>query len=194
MEICKIERFQKEIGVSDYLEGYVAVEEFLEYCKACPNYDATWSCPPFDFDVAGYWKQFSRLLVIARKIYLPDGISQEEGFRILGDLKSEMTRELFEMEATNPGSVSLSAGSCSICRNAFGCENESENETGTGNAAPHGCTRSNGQPCRYPDTMRYSIEALGSNVGLTVQKLLGIQLEWMEEGSCRPTSYWWASC
>ena len=30
--------------------------------------------------------------------------------------------------------------------------------------------------------MRYSVEALGGNVGLTVQKLLGIQLEWMEEG------------
>ena len=52
----------------------------------------------------------------------------------------------------------------------------------TGTAAPHGCTRPDGQPCRYPDTMRYSIEALGGNVGLTVQKLLGIQLEWMEEG------------
>lgn len=172
----RIERFQKEMGVSDYLEGYVAIEEFLEYCKACPNYDAIWSCPPFDFDAEGCWRRFSRLQVIARKIYLPDGISQEEGFRILGDLKSEMTRELFEMEATNPGSVSLSAGSCSICRNESGC------------------TRPAGQPCRYPQTMRYSIEALGSNVGLTVQKLLGIQLEWMEEGSCRPTSYWWASC
>ena len=39
----RIERFQKEMGVSDYLEGYVAIEEFLEYCKACPNYDAIWS-------------------------------------------------------------------------------------------------------------------------------------------------------
>ncbi len=164
MEKYRIERFQKEIGVSDYLEGYVAVEEFLEYCKACPNYDATWSCPPFDFDVEGYWKQFSRLLVIARKIYLPGGISQEEGFRILEEVKADMSRELFEMEAANPGSVSLSAGSCSICRNESGC------------------TRPAGQPCRYPQTMRYSIEALGGNVGLTVQKLLGLQLEWMEDG------------
>lgn len=182
MEKCRIERFQKEIGVSDYLEGYVAVEEFLEYCKACPNYGVIWSCPPFDFDAEDFWCRFSRLLVIARKIHLPGGISQAEGFRILEEVKADMSRELFEMEAANPGSVSLSAGSCSICRNAFGCETESENETGTGNAAPHGCTRSNGQPCRYPDTMRYSIEALGGNVGLTVQKLLGIQLEWMEEG------------
>ncbi|MDD6816837.1 MAG: DUF2284 domain-containing protein [Firmicutes bacterium] len=182
MEKCRIERFQKEIGVSDYLEGYVAVEEFLEYCKACPNYGVIWSCPPFDFDAEGFWCRFSRLLVIARKIHLPGGISQEEGLRILSDVKADMTRELLELEAANPGSVSLSAGSCSICRKSFGSETESENETVTGTAAPHGCTRPDGQPCRYPDTMRYSIEALGGNVGLTVQKLLGIQLEWMEEG------------
>ena len=49
----RIERFQKEMGVSDYLEGYVAIEEFLENCKACPNYGAIWSCPPFDFDAEG---------------------------------------------------------------------------------------------------------------------------------------------
>ena len=107
----RIERFQKEIGVSDYLEGYVAVEEFLEYCKACPNYDAIWSCPPFDFDAEGCWRRFSRLLVIVRKIHLPGGISQAEGFRILEEVKADMSRELFELEVANPGSVSLSAGS-----------------------------------------------------------------------------------
>lgn len=30
--------------------------------------------------------------------------------------------------------------------------------------------------------MRYSIESIGGNVGLTVSKLLGIQLEWLKEG------------
>ena len=37
-------------------------------------------------------------------------------------------------------------------------------------------------PCRYPETMRYSIESLGGNVGLTIEKLMGLKLEWMEEG------------
>jgi HAD superfamily hydrolase (TIGR01509 family) len=31
--MCRIERFEKEISVPEYPEGYVAVEEFLEYCK-----------------------------------------------------------------------------------------------------------------------------------------------------------------
>ena len=32
-------RYEKEITVKDYLAQYVNVEEFLEYCKACKNYD-----------------------------------------------------------------------------------------------------------------------------------------------------------
>ena len=30
--------------------------------------------------------------------------------------------------------------------------------------------------------MRYSIESLGGNVGLTISKLLKLELEWIEEG------------
>ena len=81
----------------------------------------------------------------------------------MAEVKEKITAELFEMENTHPGSVSLSAGSCSIC--------------GKGN-----CTRPSGKPCRYPDKMRYSIESIGGNVGKTVHDLLGIQLEWIEEG------------
>lgn len=49
--MCRIERFEKEISVAEYLEGYVAVEEFLECCRACPNYEKVWSCPPYDFEI-----------------------------------------------------------------------------------------------------------------------------------------------
>ena len=60
-------------------------------------------------------------------------------------------------------SVSLSAGSCTIC--------------GVGN-----CTRPSGAPCRHAGKIRYSIESLGGNVGLTCRKLMGLQLEWIEDG------------
>ena len=67
------------------------------------------------------------------------------------------------LEERYPGSVSLSAGCCSLCR-------------------PEGCGRASGLACRYPQKMRYSIESLGGNVGLTVSKLMGIELEWVTEG------------
>ena len=76
--------------------------------------------------------------------------------------KARISRELFRLEEKYPGSVSLSAGSCSLCHD--------------------NCTRPDGLPCRYPDKLRYSIESLGGNVGLTLSQCMGIDLEWMEEG------------
>jgi len=180
--MTRIEKFQEEISVHEYIEGFVAVEEFLEACKACPNFGRVWSCPPYDFDVLEYWNRFKRFRVIARKIYL-DGIStQEEAAVLLASVKDDMSAELYELERQVPESVSLSAGSCSLCR---GLQEEPQTESEEKPYVSLGgscCTRAEGQPCRCQEKMRYSIESLGGNVGLTCRKLMGIQLEWVEEG------------
>lgn len=159
----KIDTFEKTISVADYLEGYVNVEEFLECCKACENYDRKWCCPSFDFDpVEDYWKKYGSLLVVGKKMCLSE--EEKQGWQtLMKQVKAELTEDLFAEEEKHPGSVSLSAGSCSIC----GEDN---------------CTKKDGMPCRSPEKMRYSIEALGGNVGLTASKLLGIRLQWIEEG------------
>lgn len=158
------ERYTADISVEEYIEKYVAVEEFLECCKACPNYDKKWSCPSYDFDVLEYWKKYDTAYFIAEKIifdeeYVGKEVSADD---VVEEVKQKLTDELFGMEAANPGSISLSAGSCSLCT--------------------QGCSRTEGMPCRYPDKMRYSIESLGGNVGLTISKLMGIEIEWMQEG------------
>lgn len=167
----RTERYYAAIPVADYLEGYVDVDTFLECCKACPSYDHKWSCPSYDFDVLEYWKKYETLDLTAVKIlfdedYAGKKFSKEELDRImensLGKVKAELSDELLAREKEIPGSVSLSAGSCIRCKN--------------------GCTRGDGEPCRFPDKLRYSIESLGGNVGLTISKLMGIELEWMEEG------------
>lgn len=158
-----IDKFEKTIDVADYVEGYVNVAEFEEYCKECPNYGTVWSCPPYSFDAETYWKDYSELLVVARKINFQGEVSQEESYQIMKEVKADMAKELYELEAKTPGSISLSAGSCDLC-------------------SEEGCTRKEGLPCRFPEKMRYSIESIGGNVGLTVSKLLGIRLEWIEEG------------
>ena len=159
----RTEKKECTVKVSEYIENYVNVEEFLEYCKSCPNYGNVWSCPPYDFSPEDYWKEFSSLYLTARKIIFDKEVSQEECGDILLEVKGEMSRELYEMEEQFPGSVALSAGSCNLCRDM-------------------GCGRKSGLPCRYPEKMRYSIESIGGNVGLTVSKLMGIELEWIEEG------------
>ena len=158
-----LKRFQKKVSVEEYIKGYVNVAEFLEYCRQCPNYDKVWSCPGHDFDPEEYWRAYSSLNLLGYKINFDGTETENRCMEIMAEVKRNLAEELFEMEKAYPGSESLSAGSCSTC-------------------GKDGCTRPSGKPCRYPDKMRYSIEALGGNVGKTVHDLLGIELEWIEEG------------
>lgn len=91
--------------------------------------------------------------------------TQQEMQKILDDVllleKQKLSDMLLEKESEYPGSVSLSAGCCRKCRE---------------------CTRTQGGACRQPEKLRYSIESLGGNVGMTIDKLMGIRLEWVEEG------------
>ncbi len=157
-----IETYKKEIDTITYVNEYVNVEEFLQMCKQCPNYNNVWTCPPFDFSPEGYWKQYSILEVIAKKIILEPEEKNEGWETIIAQVKKDLTEELFSMEKEIPGSISLSAGHCEECGEV--------------------CLRKENKPCCNKGRMRYSIEALGGNVGLTIQKLMGLKLEWVTEG------------
>ncbi len=166
-----VKRHKAEIAVDEYLEGYVDIDGFLECCRECPNYNNVWACPPFGFSPEEYWKQYDTLEVYAQEIifseeYAGKHFSESEMSEIMEQsikvVKNELTSELYELEKEYPGSVSLSAGSCSLCA--------------------EGCTRKDGKECRFPEKQRYSIEALGGNVGLTISRLMGIEIEWVKEG------------
>ena len=141
--IYTTDRFEAIVSVDHYLEEYVDVETFLDACKACPNYGKIWSCPSYDFDVIEYWKQFKTLELVAIKIIFDESIAgkeispeqQEEiNKNSIWEVKEQLATELFEKEKEIPGSVSLSAGSCTLCKD--------------------GCTRLKGEQCRYPEKMR----------------------------------------
>lgn len=159
------------IAVPEYIERFVDIPTFLNACKACPNYNHLWSCPPYDFEVEAYWRKYRMLYLYAIRIvfeekYREKAYSPEEMQslldRVLPAQKQRLSDFLMEKEKEIPGSISLSAGCCQKCSG--------------------GCTRDMGRSCRFPETMRYSIESLGGNVGLTIEKLMGLKLEWMEEG------------
>lgn len=167
----KIKQLSGKIQIKEYLEACVNTEEFLEYCKTCSNYGKVWSCPPYDFSVEQYWKNYKTLLLYGKKIIfsremLEREYTQQEVDKVLREIlvreKEKMTEELYRMENENEGSVSLSAGSCTRC-----CK--------------EGCTREQGDKCRHINDLRYSIESLGGNVGLTIRKYLREELLWMEE-------------
>lgn len=164
-------RYQATIPVSDYLREYVDIPTFLECCKKCHNYETKWSCPSYDFDVLEYWQKYrvfdlTAIKIIFDKDYAGKTFPEEELQRIMEAsvhrIKQELSDELLEKEKEYKGSISLSAGSCIRCG---------------GN-----CTRKEKKPCRFPEKLRYSIESLGGNVGLIISRLMGIKLEWIEEG------------
>ena len=164
--------YSSEISVDEYLENYVDIPTFAKACQACPNYNHSWSCPPYDFDVTAYWKRFKTLKLFAHKLtmdpaYLERSYTQEELKELINRIFSEgrdnLSAKVFATEKDYPGSVSLAAGgSCPKCQGH--------------------CSRLDGKPCRFPETLRHSIEALGGNVGLIIEKLMGLKLEWIEEG------------
>ena len=159
----KIETYEKTIGIPQYIEGYVNVEEFLECCRVCDNFDRKWSCPPYDFEpVRDYWEKFTHFHVIGKKMILEEE-DKDNWKNLMKEVKQQLTEELFCEEKKYPGSRALCAGSCTIC-------------------GENNCSKISGETCRFPEKMRYSIESLGGNVGLTASKLLNIKLQWIEEG------------
>ena len=169
----KIENFQAEIPVEEYMKECVDVATFLEFCKECANYGKLWCCPQYTFDVEkDYWNKYRKIQIMGRKLYLPKELTSQSYIKneqrkiteeFLLPYKEELEQEILKLEQDSPGSVSLSSGACLHCKNAE-------------------CTRLSGKPCRFQDKMRYSIESLGGNVGKTVTKYLKQELQWVEEG------------
>ena len=172
-EAERIENFQTDIPIEEYLKECIDVATFLEYCKECSNYGKLWCCPPYNFDVEEeYWKKYRTIRIMGRKLYLPKKLTSQTYEKnaewkvteeFLNPYKEELEQEILIEEQQNPGSVSLSSGACLHCKKA-------------------GCTRLSGKPCRFPDKMRYSIESLGGNVGKTITQYFHQELLWVEEG------------
>lgn len=156
-----LERFETETDIESYINDYVDIDGFLECCKSCPNYGKIWSCPPYDFDPMDIWRAYDRILIVGYRLTFGEDRTEDGMTKVLWEIKQKLAEELYAEEEKFPGSQSLSAGNCQICE---------------------GCAKPEGKPCRFPDKMRYSIESIGGNVGKTISRLCGIEIEWIEDG------------
>lgn len=162
----EVDRREAVVDVADHMRGGVDVERFAKLCAQCPNFGERWSCPPFDFDpVERYWSRYRVMRVLADVIVPERRITIAESVELLADVKMAMLDEMLELECKFPGSVALSAGSCRLCAD---------------------CAKLTGEPCRQPDRMRHSIEALGGDVGLICERYLGLTIEWGKDGHAPP--------
>ena len=155
---------ERTVPLKEFRETLVDVPLFSGYCRDCPHYGRYWSCPPFPFDPESLWGRYDRLMLHAQKVTFSKGRlfpGERRAFeeKELPKIKEDMARELLRREADIPGSLALFPGRCDWCPV---------------------CARTEGKPCRTPDRMRYSIEALGGDCGGALERYFGESLQWAQ--------------
>lgn len=156
-----VQSTEQRVPIAEYLSACVDVEKFIGYCRACRNYGRRWSCPSFDFDPLDLWKRYQAIHIHARVLTPVRGADMTVMMEGLKREKEKLTDALLKMERDTPGSLALSAGSCSLCGS---------------------CTRPEGIPCREPERMRYSIEALGGDLSETMERYFQRPIRWSRNG------------
>ncbi len=161
-DLYSCETLTRTVPLSDILRDLLDVPRFLGYCQDCPHYGQFWSCPPFDFDPMTLWERYEGLLLLVRRVtFAKDRLfpGERRAFEEneLPKIKGAMARELLAMEADRPGSLALFPGRCDWCPV---------------------CARVESKPCRMPDRMRRSIEALGGDCGGIMERFFGQKLQW----------------
>ena len=160
---------QRLVPLSDFIRKYQDRERFIGYCRACPNYETVWSCPPLSFSPEQYFQGYERIAVFCAYITLPAAVREaantpelvrKTGYDIVIRVKKKMEDRLRDMEAQIPHSISLSSGGCNRC-----CR----------------CARRKGEPCRKLDIMRYSLDAFGFDLTAIAKDLFSIELEWCKD-------------
>lgn len=144
----------------------------------CPSYGHSWACPPEAPYLKQEVSQYIKFYLIFVKYNLKEYIEKEKvkypkkseknirnAFFMKNFLRDKLEQEikLFINEHQNSYDEKriLWDGFCRLCSNE----------------KDKGCTYDAGDPCRYPDKMRYSMEAVGIDVTQTV-KNLNFNLEW----------------
>lgn len=162
-EIC--EPAVRTIAVSDYVARFRDVDRFEGLCRGCPNYGTRWGCPPLDY---GSMPPFARWTLV--DIWLLKLVVKGGAGATMDDLKEVLQRErrrwepaLLEREREHGGMAALFTGMCPHCGDIP-------------------CARLAGEPCRHPDRVRPSLEALGFDLGKTAAELFGLPLQWMKDG------------
>ncbi|WP_027406611.1 DUF2284 domain-containing protein [Anaerovibrio sp. RM50] len=164
-----VEYHTNHITISDFRGKYQNQEKFMAFCRECPRYNSTWSCPPLFFDVDKYLDKFTYIYVICAKIKLSShtiaeadtsGKIKDMGWEIVSSVKTDLDEKLLDMEKHIPDSVALSSGGCIFCE---------------------ACSRKEGLPCRQPDKMRYSMDAFGFDLTAITKDMFSIDIQWCKD-------------
>lgn len=158
------EDFTRSIAVADYIAQYRDAERFAACCRGCGNYNRSWCCPPFDFDVEQRLRKYENLLLVATVITpTQKELPISESRALIRPERIRLDKQLLLLEKKHNALSASYVGSCLYC--------------------PEGsCTRPLGGECRHPELVRPSLEAYGFDIGRTTKELFGLELQWGRDG------------
>lgn len=157
----------REIPVKTLMERYRDAERFIAYCRQCECYGRQWSCPPFTCDVTAQLSRFTTATIIATIINIPPDTPIGQASEILLPERRRIENWLLNSEQQLDGRAFTTIGRCTLCH-------------------PDTCTRITGHPCRHPDRVRPSLEAVGFDISAILSDLFGLTLQWGADGLCPP--------
>lgn len=163
----RVVQAEARLPVAAFVERYVDLNASDAGCRGCPYYGQFWTCPPYDFAAADYWAGYSEIVLYGRQFHFAPELL-ERSFppeELTARTRALLARHGLQvtqlLSARYPGAAILTTGGCSLCDS---------------------CTRPGGLPCRHPETIGYSLESLGCDVGAAARGELGWELLWAEPG------------
>lgn len=144
------------IETGTFVSRYRDRERIQELCRSCPGYARTWACPPFAEDPFAAAGRYRYASLI-----LLTAVTDNAG---LAAMRDRLAGKLEEAERLYGGLSFRAAGGCTLCA---------------------GCTRPDGLPCRFPERLRYSPEALGFDLCAAAADLFGYKVRWSDDDSFR---------
>ena len=161
----KLEFKTSLIDINELIQTYAFPDKFMEFCKACPEYNAVWSCPPLSIDPFQYLREYSHANLIGVKIIYDSDFIEKSTPEIAKstylNISTKLRNALLAVEENSPNTKAIAPGSCHFCQP---------------------CERAFAKNCKHPEKMRYSFDSFGMDLTKIAQDLLNIKLLWAKEG------------
>ena len=155
--------------LADIFKRYHHPRRFIEACRQCPNFGRQWSCPPLAEDYIESLKGYKTITVCAVEIPVQAGTPSHKAVEVMEPEHPLLTDYLMRLEHETGGRAACTIGKCRLCKDF--------------------CARLSGHPCRHPDLMRPSPEALGFDLQALLHDLFSIDLQWSSAETLPPKLY-----
>lgn len=152
------------LSLKEFVRRFTCPTPPAELCGVCPNFGRRWGCPPLSEGELSCLRQYDHIEVWAVQIF-PQQKRQPLGaaFDIINAQREVVEPQLLQLEAQRGGRAAFFTGMCRHC-------------------PERQCARIYGQPCRHPQLVRPSLEALGFDLQKVARELFDIELQWGRQG------------